>query len=547
MLAYLTPWTNFFSSGTPSFPEYVTDVAKRGPLSVTVTESGQLDSLKNANVMSNVQGLTTIISIVPEGTQVEAGDVVCELDASALIEQREKQEIAVTQAKGELDKAKENLLIQKTQNDSNLSAATLKNTLAQLDRDTFLNGQKNQEANEMRGNMLLAEDELSQAQEDYDFYARNAKKGYANQQEVESRRIRVNQAKNKLDVAKEKLNLLMEYTFNRRTKELEANVRESKLEIERVTRSGNAALAGFEADKIAKELTFNLENEKLKKLQQQIAACKLHAPQRGEVVYSEPDGRRGNDPQTIQEGASVRERQLILKLPDLSQMKVNVRIHESKIRRIRTGLPVQVQVQAFGGETFRGVLDTVSPIPMSGNWPNYDLREYDASVKIIDLGSRQGELKPGMTASVEIQVQNYDDVLQIPTQAAVNVGTKTFAFVLTDSGPVRRELKVQDSNDTVVGLQDGIRDGESIILNPRTQFAEEIAELETRYGAAPHDKSEAPKSPPATGPTASGPSQSPSQQNSPASGGERKERKKKSAKDEASPAAVASPQREKQS
>src|SRR3990172_2979350 len=314
------PWKTLFSTGSKNFADYVTDTAKRGPLAITVTESGQLDSLKNANVVSNVQGLTTIISIVPEGTQVEAGDVVCELDASALIEQREKQEIAVTQADGEHRKAIENLEIQKTQNESNLSAATLKHKLAVLDLDAF-SGQKSQEENELRGNVLLAEDELSQAQEDYDFYIRNAKKGYANQQEVEGRRIRVNQAANKQKVAEEKLALLKDYTFKRRQSELDANKAESEREIERVQRTGKAALAGFEADKHAKELTLKLENDKLKKLNQQIAACKLIAPQRGEVVYSEPDGRRGNDPQTIQEGASVRERQQILKLPDLSQMK----------------------------------------------------------------------------------------------------------------------------------------------------------------------------------------------------------------------------------
>ncbi|MGE3316898.1 MAG: efflux transporter periplasmic adaptor subunit, partial [Planctomycetaceae bacterium] len=149
-------------SSAKEFPEFVTDTAKRGLLQVTVTESGTLDSLKNANVTSNVQGTTTIISIVPEGTQVEAGDVVCELDASALIEQREKQEIAVTQADAEHKKAAENLAIQKNQNESNLSAAELKNKLATLDLEAF-ESTKTQERDELAGTGLLAEDELSQA------------------------------------------------------------------------------------------------------------------------------------------------------------------------------------------------------------------------------------------------------------------------------------------------------------------------------------------------------------------------------------------------
>lgn len=478
------------SSSAKEFPEFVTDTAKRGLLQVTVTESGTLDSLKNANVTSNVQGSTTIISIVPEGTQVEAGDVVCELDASALIEQREKQEIAVTQADAENKKAAENLAIQKNQIESNLSAAELKNKLAQLDLKAF-DRTAAQERSELDGTKLLAEDELSQAEEDLDFYIRNAKKGYANQQEVESRRIKVNQAKNKRDVAKTKLALLDDFTFERRRAELEENAEQSLREIERVKRSGEASLAGFQADLRARELTYKLEKEKLDKLNTQINACKLVAPQRGEVVYAEPNGRRSNDPESIQEGATVRERQIILKLPDLTQMKVNVRIHESKIRRIKTGLAVLVRLPAFADEVFHGVLDSVSPLPMSGSWPNYDLREYEAVVRITDTGTRKGELKPGMTAGVEIMIAQLQNVLLAPLQGVINTGSKHFAFVLEDDGPKRRELKVGDASDSLIQILDGIGENERVILNPRTQFADEIAELEATYGTPPSSESAA--------------------------------------------------------
>lgn len=469
---------------------------------MTVTESGTLDSLKNANVSSNVQGATTIISIVPEGTQVEAGDVVCELDASALIEQREKQEIAVTQAEAEHKKAQENFAIQKNQNDSNLSAAELKHKLAQLDLDAFLKGQQKQESDELAGNVLLAQDELSQAEEDYDFYVRNAKKGYANQQEVESRRIKVNQAKNKVEVATAKLALLKDFTFGRREAELRENAEQSEHEIERVKRSGLASLAGFEADLRARELTYKLEKEKLAKLETQIAACKLHAPQRGEVVYAEPNGRRSSDPESIQEGATVRERQVILKLPDLTQMKVNVRIHESKIRRIKTGLPVDIRLPAFADDVFRGVLDSVSPLPMSGSWPNFDLREYEAVVRITDVGAHRGELKPGMTASVEILITQLNDALLAPLQGVINAGTKNFAWVLNENGPERRELSIGEASDAMVQVLDGIAENERVILNPRTRFAEEIAALEVTYGAPKLDDNAMPdESAPAAAPS----------------------------------------------
>ena len=62
----------------------ITDACKIGPFEITVTERGTLDSMKNAVLSSKVEGATTIISIVPEGTTVKAGDLVCELDSSSL-------------------------------------------------------------------------------------------------------------------------------------------------------------------------------------------------------------------------------------------------------------------------------------------------------------------------------------------------------------------------------------------------------------------------------------------------------------------------------
>jgi HlyD family secretion protein len=186
-------------------------------------------------------------------------------------------------------------------------------------------------------------------------------------------------------------------------------------------------------------------------------------------------------------------------------MKVNVRIHESKIRRIKTGLPVAIRLPAFADEVFHGVLDTVSPLPMSGNWPNYDLREYEAVVRITDSGIRKGELKPGMTASVEIMIAQLNDVLLAPLQGVINAGTKHFAFVLKEDGPERRELSVGEASDSMVQILDGIGEHERVILNPRTRFADEIAKLEATYGAPPSDEpSKAAEGTPAAGSPAKG-------------------------------------------
>ena len=75
-----------------------TFVAKRGPLTISVLESGAIKAKEQEVIRNEVEGRTTIISIVPEGTRVRQGDLLVELDASSMDDQRIDQEIKVQNA-----------------------------------------------------------------------------------------------------------------------------------------------------------------------------------------------------------------------------------------------------------------------------------------------------------------------------------------------------------------------------------------------------------------------------------------------------------------
>jgi HlyD family secretion protein len=139
----------------------IVDVCKTGPFEITVTERGTLDSMKNAVLSSKVEGTTTIITIVPEGTTVNAGDLVCELDSSILTDKETAQEILVVKARAMLEQATEGLAIQKTQNDSDMAAAQLKYDLAKLDLEKFLEGDLVQQIEDLKAAVKLADETLS--------------------------------------------------------------------------------------------------------------------------------------------------------------------------------------------------------------------------------------------------------------------------------------------------------------------------------------------------------------------------------------------------
>ena len=533
-----------FGEQQQDFSKYILEEAKVGPFRITVTEHGELESLHNVTLHNSVEGSTTIISIVGEGTRVKApiksgidgvvkleasesqatqvfsviaedgttetydvsvdglrqilvkdgqkvrvndllaGDVVCELDSSSLEDKERQQQITVTQAMASLEKAEKNLEIQKSENESLLEKAKLDKTLAELDLKKYAadGGEFEQLSKTIDGEIKQIEEDMAMALEEFDYNRDQAKSGYKSQNDLEAARIKVMKQEINLGVKKGELKVLKDFTYKRTIAELNQMAEDTTRAVLRAKLQGEAAIAQYKADYGAADLTLNVEQEKLDRLIRQIALCRLVAPQDGEVVYASQSSRR-SEPVVIEEGVTVRERQAIIKLPDLSQMKVDARIHESKISRMREGLKVEINIDALPGEPYNGVLDMISSVPVPGSWPNTDLKEYEASIRLTDPEERVRKLKPGMTAEITIIVQQRsEDVLQVPVQSVVTVGPKYFIYVV-DQAPERREIVIGDTNDSMMEIVEGINAGEKVILNPRTHFFEELAELEQQLSA----------------------------------------------------------------
>lgn len=496
--------TPFFSSLASWFPSFggsdrkleglVVDRVRRGPFRITVTERGTLDAIKNTVLASKVEGTSAIISIIPEGTHVRVGDLICELDSSTLVEKETQQQISVTQAEASLRTAKEAVEIQKTQNDSDIAAAQLALRLSELDLKKFKEGDLEQQKAELNSQVTLSQEKRAQAEENYEFTLRLVKKGYKTQSELESARITLQTEDINLKIAKGRLHLLETYDAERTLTELEAKAQENARELERVRRKAAAALSTAEADLASRQLTYDVEMSKHNRLRDQIANCKIYATQDGQVIYANSRDGRGSDQVLIEVGSNVRERQPIVNLPDLSSMKVNARIHESRISLIRAGLPAAVRVDAFADRPFEGRVDTVASVPSStGSFMTRDLKEYEAVVRLLGNAEEVGNLRPGLTAEIEVLVSSRENVLQAPIQSIVTVVGRQVAFVISRGKAEMRTVKIGATNDRMIEILEGLNEGDQVVMNPRSSFEAELKELEEdliKQQAAENQKAE---------------------------------------------------------
>ncbi|HEV3168265.1 MAG TPA: efflux RND transporter periplasmic adaptor subunit, partial [Isosphaeraceae bacterium] len=183
-----------------------------------------------------------------------------------------------------------------------------------------------------------------------------------------------------------------------------------------------------------------------------------------------PNRFGGSNTPQIEEGAQVRERQKIFSLPDITKMQVNTKVHESMVDRVARGQRARIRVDALPNGELTGSVKTVAPLPDPSSFFSSDIKVYSTLVS-IDKGPSQ--LRPGMTAQVEILVTELEDVLSVPVQAVLEFKNKQQVYVKTPNGYERRQVTVGISNDQLIEVKTGIKEGDRVVLNPTGLMTED--------------------------------------------------------------------------
>lgn len=462
---------------------YILQPAVRQAFVITVEGKGHLQSLNNVTLSSQVSRGLKIVKLVPEGSKVKKGDIVCELDKSEVLERLTKQELDLREAEADFGEAQEKLSLQQDQNDSDIAKAELEWKLAVLDLKKYEDGEFIQEQKQIKGDILLKEEDLTRNRESLDFTKRMVKRGYSKQADLETAQLAVSKAELGLESEKEKLRVLEKYTYERKIAELKSKSEETARELRRAKRKAELALEKSKAAFESYQLALNLETTQLDFWKDQLVKCELVAPQDGEVIYANERARRyGSDQYSIRVGTNIYESTPIIRLPDLSVMKIDAKIHESRFALLEVNQPVDIEVEAYSDEPFEGIVHKISAVPVDGAWPNTDIKQYDVEIKLLDP-SVEGDgntLRPGLSAKFKIVATNRPNILQVPIQSVVGIGDDYYSWVIQGNDAKRRLIKVGDTNDSDIEIVDGIEEDEMVVMNPRSQFADDISALQLK-------------------------------------------------------------------
>jgi len=481
-------WLSFGRSGTQVDGAVRGAKVRRGPLKVSVVQRGNLAARDANSVKSEVEGQSTILWLIAEGTQVKPGDLLVELDASDLLDKKVAQEIAVQNAEASFQKSKAQYDIQESQNRSDIEAAERKLTFARIDKEKYeaVNGDYAQLQAAAEEKIKLAEGELAKSKNTYDWSKQLAAKGFLTQSELDRDELDFQRAQVSLDQARRTMQLLVDYDAPRKRAELEADLRETQRGLDRANLEATSKIVDYQAALASSKSKLDLEKEKLVKYVDQLAKSKIKATTAGMVVYArvEGGGRMGGS-EPIQEGSTVRERQEILSIPTTGGLIVEASIHESVLKQVTIGKACNIQVDALPGQVFSGRVQFVALLPDKGSWwANPNQRLYRTEIA-VDNGNI--EMRPGMSCSVEILSDMVDECLQVPVQSVVLHEGKTIAFVSGAQGAVdQRLVKVGRASETFVEVIDGLKEGEEVLLAPPAGFTPKgAAESDSRSAGGP--------------------------------------------------------------
>jgi len=441
--------------------------AQKMSFEITSTAGGELEARNKVEIRSPLDRESTIVAIVPEGIRVKKGETLIQLNAEEIQDKIDEQTTRVRSARAEKVNAQNSYDIQVVENTTKLRQAELDVEVANLDLDQWRYGDDASKKQELDLAVQKATVELERLAERYARSQELVAEDFLSKNEMDSDEAAYIQAISEYQKAALAHSTYAEFESKKDEKTKYSAVEKAVAELERVKLNNVSELEIKESKRDIQTSEFEQAEVLLAKLRTQFENATIKAPQDGLVVYgtSVDRNRWGGGEGPFQIGQQVYSNQLLMILPDTSEMVASVRIHESIAGRITPGMPVDVKIDAAGGRVFAGTVESIGVMAESGGWRDPNLREYTVR---IGLETGDAELKPAMRCEARVVMDGVEDALGIPLQAIFSDGPVRFVYEARGGKFGRVPVRVGRRSDTFAEIKAGLDAGDIVLLREPT-------------------------------------------------------------------------------
>ena len=483
------------------------ELVKLGDFRTTIRATGNLEPLLDVEVKSNVEG-EVVNLLVDDGDPVQEGQILVELDPEIYREEQKQAQADVKAAEAQLMQAqlnielkKERLNSQLVQSESSVKIAranletTQATTLTQvssaetdiqatqnlLDQDnialeqarisleqakltlaeyeTSLASAKvslDAAKSEFERNQSLFEEELvsQQTLEDAesryvgaDSQHKNASKRVESQKKTITSQERTIVARQTAIKTRESQLLNQKLNLNNLKKMREKSEEESQIRLDNAITQLQELNATIDNEKLLTEQSrvssdANLlrRQSSLKNQDERLAWTVIKAPMSGTVTQLAIE-----EGEIVTSGRSAfSQSPPIMTIADLSKMVVKTFINEVDMERLEEGQPAEIKIDAFQTKKFNGQVYEISP---SGQQQD-NIISFEVMIEVDDTS---GDIRPGMSADVDIITYEEKNVLLIPIDAVINKNSATVTAQVGNTSPfkVGKSVEMQTISEKI--------------------------------------------------------------------------------------------------
>ncbi|MBL4586872.1 MAG: efflux RND transporter periplasmic adaptor subunit [Flavobacteriales bacterium] len=224
-------------------------------------------------------------------------------------------------------------------------------------------------------------------------------------------------------------------------------------------------------------------------------------------------------------GTSQFEGSAIMTIANLGEMEVTVEVNENDIIRVGYGDTCDIEVDAYLGEDFKGIVTSIANSAMSAGMGTDQVTNFEVKVRILrnsytelvnEKQPDQSPFRPGMSATVDIRTRQVTDVLTVPIQAvttrskkdlekktedeksdgerkkkrkrkgkkggnAANAGSRPSAsdavevvFVVNDGEVMARKVETGIQNNEFIQIISGLESGDKVVTAPYRAISKKL-------------------------------------------------------------------------
>jgi len=186
----------------------------------------------------------------------------------------------------------------------------------------------------------------------------------------------------------------------------------------------------------------------------------------------------------------------MLRVADLSRMEAQVEVNENDIPRVDLGDTATIEVDAYVDYKFRGVVTEIANSAKTTGVSADQVTNFDVKILVLPESYKElvekgsvNPLRPGMSATVEIQTETRSGIITVPIQSvttrtdttkvvqgSTDKDIRTLVFITDGERALAKDVKTGIQDNSYIEIVSGISEGDRVISAPFSAISKKLAD-----------------------------------------------------------------------